>query len=359
MLSGLDVISAEALSLLCAAAVLSWIVLMVAKFRGLRWRWFVPALLLPLTLTVATGADLVNAYFEYLPTVGDVVEAFTGDTQWPATSTVLAMPAKAAQHRYPHGVTTKLAVRADRADGFGAETAITYLPPQYFADTQRRFPVLYLFHGSPGRPSDWFHGGRAAQAGRKLAQEGDPAIIVAPQLSRSWTDDPECVNGVHERVESHLVDDIIPTVDRMLRTQQDRAGRVFAGMSAGGYCALNLGLRHRDLTATIIDMSGFTRPTHTGGMQRLFGADPLTADALAFENSPAEYAHLLLPEPPMRIWLDCGTADRDVLSQMEAIEPVLAHDGFTVQLHTRHGAHTFEVWRPALQQALPWALQPL
>ena len=130
---------------------------------------------------------------------------------------------------------------ADPAHGFGVTDNVAYLPPQYFTDPNARFPVVYLFHGSPGRPADWFHGGRAAQEGHAVAAAGHPAIVFAAQMSRSWTDDPECVDGVHELVESHLLAQVIPTVDSHLRTLADR-DRVFAGMSAGGYCALNLGL---------------------------------------------------------------------------------------------------------------------
>jgi enterochelin esterase-like enzyme len=113
-------------------------------------------------------------------------------------------------------------------------------------------------------------------------------------MSRSWTDDPECVDGVHEKVETHLIDDVIPTVDRSLRTIPARTGRIFAGMSAGGFCALNL---------------------------------------------------------------DSGTGDRTVLREMTGIAPLLRAAGCTVELHRRPGAHTYRVWRPALSQALSWALQ--
>lgn len=352
----LDLISFEALASFFAITALSWIVLAIAKIRGLRWRWFIAAAILPLALTTAAAANAVNAYFQYLPTAGDVLQAMTGDRQWPALHDVLTMPPDAAAARYPRGATTKLDVPADPANGFDATTAIVYVPQAYFADPAQPMPVTYLFHGSPGKPADWFHGGRAASAARHAADDGRPTIVVAPQMSKSWTDDPECVDGTHEKVESHLMQRVIPEVDRTLRTQPDRAGRIFAGMSAGGYCALNLGLRHRDDVGTIIDMSGFTGPTHGGGMDALFGRDGPVTTQLAAQNSPADYASTLSPDPSMRIWLDCGLSDPEVLTQMRAVLPSFQQLGFDVQLHTRPGSHTYEVWRPALAEALRWAV---
>src|SRR5438094_5650305 len=42
-----------------------------------------------------------------------------------------------------------------------------YLPPGYDdpANRSRRYPVLYLLHGSPGRPDDWIQGMHVAQMG--------------------------------------------------------------------------------------------------------------------------------------------------------------------------------------------------
>src|SRR5664280_2537066 len=86
-----------------------------------------------------------------------------------------------------------------------------------------------------------------------------------PRDSHWWLDDSECVDGV-------------AAVDAQLRTVADRSHRAVGGMSAGGYCALNLGLRHRDTFAAIVDMSGLTVPTHAGGLTALFGSEPAARD---------------------------------------------------------------------------------
>jgi enterochelin esterase-like enzyme len=305
---------------------------------------------------LAGCADAVNTHYAYLPTVGDIQQALTGDRAWRPVADISHLQGASLRTARSRGLVVRMRLPADRADRFGASTVAVYLPHQYFDEPLERFPVVYLFHGTPGRPSDLFHAADAQRLGELLAANGRPAILVAPQMSRSWTDDSECVDGAGERVETHLFAQVLPSVDRTFRTVPNRAGRTFAGVSAGGFCALNLGLRHRDLVATIVDLSGYTVPTHAGGAVRLFGRHIPAARALVAANSPAVYAPSLAALPAMRIWLDTGSADHTVVRQMTRIASLLHSRGLLVVLRIRPGGHTYRVWVPALRQALPWAV---
>ncbi|CAO5237431.1 alpha/beta hydrolase [Frankia sp. AgKG'84/4] len=307
---------------------------------------------LAVAFSVATAADLVNAHYSYLPRVDDVI----GVKSWPASSSRVAA-ADAPARAHPQGTVVTLRIPGVRS-GFGAQQALVYLPPQYFSEPRARFPVVYLMHGSPGVPVDWFRADRAAQTGAWLAADHRAAILVAPRLSHGWLDDSECVDRPGEHIETYLVDDVIPTIDARLRVLPGRTERTFAGMSAGGFCALNLGLRHRDLVATIVDMSGMDRPTHNGGMVGLFGPRSDLAGVVA-ANTPARYAAHLPADPPMRVWLDCGESDREAYGDTRAMAAALGgRPGFTVVLRLRPGGHDFGVWRPALRDGLAWSLAP-
>jgi enterochelin esterase-like enzyme len=340
---GISVISPWFLLGLGGLAAAGWVLWRpVRRRRRSLARLVLTATVLLSTLDAASG---VNAYYAYLPTVGDVVQVLDGRAGAPVG------PLPAGPH--PRGMVAQIRI-PDLGSGFGSSLALAYLPAQYFTEPGRRFPVVYLVHGSPGVPADWFHGGEAEEAGTAVAATGQPAILLAPRMSRGWLDDPECVDGLHERVETHFLRDVIPAVDAQLRTVASRDGRVLGGMSAGGYCALNLGLRHRDLVATIIDMSGDVAPTHAHGVRALFGAD----SAAVWANSPIRYAAGMPADPPTRIWFDCGRSDGRLLTGIVAVSDLLAGRGIAVQVHVRPGGHTFHVWRPALRDALRWAVTP-
>lgn len=329
-------VSVPFLAALAAAAAGCWVVR--HRLRARAARRVALAVAVALTLTAAAGG--VNAYFGYLPRARDVAGVLDGGRDWPVS-------ADAA------GRVSRLWV-PDSGTGLGAGYALVWLPPQYATEPTRRFPVLYLFHGSPGVPADWFRGGQADVAAAALAAAGRPVIVVAPRMSRGWLDDPECVDGASEQVRTHFVRDVVPTVDARLRTVADRSGRAVGGMSAGGYCALNLGLRERSLVSAILDLSGDVAPTHAGGLRAVYG----TGTAAAAADTPADYARTLPARPVTRLWFDCGASDAALLPGMRAVAATLSARGFPVRLTVRPGAHTFRVWRPALRDAMTWLYDP-
>jgi hypothetical protein len=179
----------------------------------------------------AAGADAVNAYYGYLPQLADVA----GVTDWqviPARDVLTA--ASVSPDTLPVGVRRDGGVVAlpvtGRRSGFGRHDVLVYLPPAYFTAPQLRFPVVYLLHGSPGRPQDWLRAGRLPH----LVDSGQAGqfIFVMPPMSRGWLDDSECVNGRREQVDTWLVEDVVPRMDEILRTVADRSHRALAGMSA-------------------------------------------------------------------------------------------------------------------------------
>lgn len=358
-MSGLSVVSWEFLAVLAAGAIFAWVgAVWLIRRRRPRSPVLVVAAVMLSVLGVATS---VNRYYDYLPRLGDVASVVEGPAHWPSYGEVARLPDTAAAKRYPRGVVVRLPI-PDGHDGLGRTEALVWLPRAYFAAPRRRFASVYLIHGSPGVPADWFRGGRAAEAAQPLAATGRPMIVVAPRMSRGWRDDSECVDGYStgsgEKAETHLMATVLPTVDSTLRTVPRREARAIGGMSAGGFCALNLGLRHRSDFGTILDFSGLTAPTHAGGLAALFG-EGKAARAAARRNTPSAYAKTLAPAPRTRIWLDCGRADGEVKHEMESIYPTLANRGLDVSLNLRPGAHTFHVWVPALRASLAWAAPKL
>jgi enterochelin esterase-like enzyme len=341
------VISWEFLTTIVSLTVLVWI---FALWRGFKRRWLSSSLgiVLALVMSLLTVADFVNAHYAYLPRVADVI----GVRTWPSAK-LTEVVAPAGVKPRPQGAVVSVKLPGPKS-GFGSPEAMVYFPPQYFTETSRRFPVIYLLHGSPGAPIDWFRAARASDAGLAAAKAGHPVILVAPRASHDWDDDSECVDRPKEKIATYLVQDVVSDIDARFRTIDNRSGRALAGNSAGGYCALNLGLQHRDMFSSIVDLSGFDRPTHNGGLKGLFGSRHDLA-AVAAANTPRDYVGKLQPTPNVRLWIDCGRSDASARRDTVNIADALGSRGFDVTLRLRRGGHDYSVWRPALMDGVVWS----
>jgi len=127
------------------------------------------------------------------------------------------------------------------------------LPAGYEAEPKRRYPVLYLFHGTSGGAADWTVKGEAEQT-----TEGLPLIVVMPDIALEDDGGGYCTNWVSGTYswETFHIDELIPWVDANLRTIATRAGRAIAGLSQGGFCSLSYAALHPDLFQTALAYSG-------------------------------------------------------------------------------------------------------
>jgi S-formylglutathione hydrolase FrmB len=131
------------------------------------------------------------------------------------------------------------------------------LPTGYAKHPHRRYPVLYLLHGTSGGAADWttMGGAERTTAGRQL-------IVVMPDIALNDDGGGWCTNwwndgkrGVPEWETFHI-DQLIPWVDRNLRTIRSRGGRAIAGLSQGGFCSMSYAARHPDLFGIALSFSG-------------------------------------------------------------------------------------------------------
>lgn len=141
-----------------------------------------------------------------------------------------------------------------------------FVPVPYDEMLERRFPVLYWLHGSGGgldgiRPLAWRFA-RAMQAGMMPAM-----LVVFPnglELSM-WAD----AKDGSVPMETVLILELLPHIDRTYRTNPSRNGRILEGFSMGGYGAARLGFKHYDLFSRVSILAG-------GPLQEEFDESPRT-----------------------------------------------------------------------------------
>ncbi|RYX81644.1 esterase family protein, partial [bacterium] len=128
-------------------------------------------------------------------------------------------------------------------------TTWVYLPPGYDKGTAR-YPVIYLLHGQPGGWTDCYLSGRVEEMANNLIASGQmkPAILVAFDADgpKGPNDITNFCNRVTDgyRAEDFICDELVPYIDANYRTVANGGDRALWGYSAGGFGALNLGLRH-------------------------------------------------------------------------------------------------------------------
>lgn len=168
----------------------------------------------------------------------------------------------------------------------GERPGYVYLPPGF--TTARRYPVVYLLHGMRGSPSEYLYGtGLVSFADTGIATGALPpflAVLPAAGPDRDYNGEWA---GPWER---YLVRQVVPWVDAHLPTIRAPAGRVLAGLSAGGYGAADIGLRHPGLFGTIESWGGYFHPLRDGPFKHADAATLRANDPTLL--APAEAATL-------------------------------------------------------------------
>ena len=124
--------------------------------------------------------------------------------------------------------------------------------------------MLYFLHGLPASPAAYRSTGFLRTALDEIADH--PAIVVAVQGARDGEADSEYLDsGPGHDWETAVAQDVPRFVDGHFRTIATRRGRAVAGLSAGGYGAMLIGLRHLSTFAAIESWSGYFHPTDVRG----------------------------------------------------------------------------------------------
>ena len=141
-----------------------------------------------------------------------------------------------------------------------ARKSAIYLPPGF--TPLRRYPVVYLLPGMPGSPWSYVNSLSIGALGDTLIAHGEarPFIGVIPVAGASGRYDGEWAGPWEE----YLVHDVVPWVDAHLPTIAAARGRTLAGLSAGGYGAVDIALRHPLLFARVESWGGYFRPFPDG-----------------------------------------------------------------------------------------------
>ncbi len=178
---------------------------------------------------------------------------------------------------------------------------IVYVPPGYFEQTGRRYPVFYLHDGQnlfDGRTSyvagcTW----KAHTTADALTAAGEitPVILVGVantglrrMAEYTPTRDFRMGGGEGRRYGQLLIDELMPMLAGQFRVAEGAANTALGGSSLGGLISLSLGFEHPETFGRLAVMSPSLWWDHRSILNRINRARP---------------------RPELRIWLDMGTAE--------------------------------------------------
>ena len=134
-----------------------------------------------------------------------------------------------------------------------------YTPPGYDQEKRKRYPVLYLQHGSGESEHGWAQQGRTGLIMDNLIAEGKAEEFIIVMDNGSWTR-PQGSTGRPanwaDGFMNTLINDIIPMVDSRYRTKADRKYRAMAGLSMGGMQTKVITMRNPDVFSALGMFSG-------------------------------------------------------------------------------------------------------
>ncbi len=301
-------------------------------------------------LLLVSATFLANAYAGYVPNLkaaNRVIGAVTGQglgggSRGTATG---AVPSSVSTLRLP-------GVPALRVP---ASNAWVYTPAGYDASGKTRYPVLYLIHGYPGTAADWFAAGQIdtamdALVSRKLVE---PMILVSLDVNGGGQRDTECLDAIDgPKIESWIYARAVPSIDKNYPTQANRKGRIIGGMSSGGFCSLDQGLRHQDVWGIVLAFEGYGNPG-SGGQSALKNNQAEIA-----AHSPSKYIPTMKFTHRQSFYLDSG--DRGGVVRIEKLVTQLQDRGQIAYRRVNKGqGHTWSEVRAGLPYALVFASREL
>lgn len=272
---------------------------------------------------------------------------------------------------------------------------VVYLPAGYDASPAKHWPVFYYLHGLGGDETNWTKLAKLDAAADAL---GLAAIVVMPDGDdKFYVDSPSPVDYdacmrdgkglfvpteprdatcVHaNRYETYIASDLVGWVDATYRTIATRDGRAIAGLSMGGFGALELGMRHHDIFAAAASHSGVTALLYRGPRPYVPGKVELVTDVTQWgmevgamgawirgvfgpdiaswrDHDPASLVGKLEPGQ-LALYLDCGTEDDFGLEAGASyVHDLLTERKIEHAFFEGPGRHDFTFWSARVPKSL-------
>lgn len=240
----------------------------------------------------------------------------------------------------PHGAVSRVWMTTEES----LRRMTVYTPAGYEAG-YRNYPVLYLLHGMGGDEEAWVATGRMAEIMDNLIAEGkaEPMIVVmpngcmrhdaAPGYSAEGFYKPYMSGSMDGSFEEYF-DDVVEWVDAHYRTYPSKERRAIAGLSMGGFHAMQISKHYPDM----FDYVGLFSAAIYRGKEGVAMYENLE-EALAeqFSRGVALY------------WIGIGKDDF-LYEENTKFRALLDENDYEYEYRESEGGHTWRNWRCYLSE---------
>jgi S-formylglutathione hydrolase FrmB len=231
--------------------------------------------------------------------------------------------------------------------------ALVILPPAYFAEKERRFPVLYLLHGASGDHQSW------VRYTSVLSDIEKRELIVVCPYGRTYgwyVDSPRRENS---KVETHVVKELVPHIDANYRTVAGRESRAIAGYSMGGHGAVTLAAKHPEMFVSASSLSGIldiTRWPRHWMLTEVFGPMDESREFWVANSAMGLAKAFTASAKEVSLFVDCGRADV-AFEENRDFHRLLGKLGVAHVYKDRPGGHNWEYWSDHIAEHLDFHLK--
>ncbi len=269
-----------------------------------------------------------------------------------ASGAAVVVASKTSAARSTAGSGTQMTISC-RSPSLGGKLPVEVYLPAGYSRKSKPYPVIYFLHGLPAGPQTYQANGFVATA---LAQAKLRAIVVAVQGARTTNSDREYLDwSGAENWPRAIAHDLPSCIDHTYDTIANRLGRALIGLSAGGYGAMNIGLRNLQTFGAMESWSGYFVATDPTGEHVLeLGSTVADDNALVPRGTPLVKQLAIWPS---MIAFYVGRQDALFLPMNTQFDQALKQSGTVHTFRIYNGGHSGVLWRAQAPLWLGMALR--
>ncbi|UVJ38228.1 esterase family protein [Arthrobacter sp. CJ23] len=311
---------------------------------------------------VLLSAVQINIYFGLNNTVADLAGTAVARIQpledslkkQPGSPVRPAPAAWTAPDSMPSGGILRRAEIPGTISGFTSREAFVYLPPAYQTAARPALPVLVLFSGQPGGPSDWLSGGRLRAVLDKFAANhgGLAPVTVVVDPNGSGSANTMCMDSRIAQADTYLSQDVPAWIRATLDTNPDSSQWGVGGFSFGATCAVQMGTRHPATYPSVLAFSAEQEPALAKDRSKTI-AESFGGDVAAFESLTPLAVMGQRQYPGSAVYFAAGATDHEFIGYMEVLAKAARSAGFTVEEHSiARAGHSWDTVVKGMPEAL-------